>query len=215
MKTLKLAVIAIVALAFTAGAQAQDTNVVQTLSIQLFGYSQGGVSKFQSTVTTNINVVRVDTRQIIQALATATLNSFSSTSKLVVVTPLGGGDPSVQVRDGDNTPVDVSDLVTVQSLSDSVEGSVVNTKTGRGSALSYQIVRVALQDNVGATLNLHFDVNGIATSASSIAPSSLQIPTIDANVSGSGDRNGNVLILQGSIEIFGRTLEVDSFTGST
>ncbi|HEX4264771.1 MAG TPA: hypothetical protein VH597_10570 [Verrucomicrobiae bacterium] len=213
MKTFKLAVMAAMAFGCIAQVNAQTTNLVQNLSIQLYGYAQGGTSKFQGTVETNINFVRVDTRQIIQALATATLNSFSSTSKLVVVTPLGGGSSSVQVRDGNRQPVDVTELFVLETSSGSVDGSIVNTRTGRGSSLSYEIARFALQDAVGASLNLHFDVSGIATTSSNIAPSTPQIPTIDANVSGSGDRNGNLLILQGSVEIFGRTLEVDSFTG--
>lgn len=215
MKALKLAVVAAMALGCAAQVHAQTTNLVQNLSIQLYGYSQGGTSKFQNTVVTNVNVVRVDTRQIIQALATATFNSFSSTSKLVVVTPLGGGFSSVQVRDGNKTPVDVSEMFVLEASSGSVEGAIVNTKTGRGSSVSYGIARFALQDAVGASLNIHFDVNGIATTSSNISPSDPQIPIIDANVSGSGDRNGNLLILQGSVEIFGRTLEVDSFTGTT
>jgi hypothetical protein len=213
MKTLKLAILGVLALAFAVQVHAQNTNLVQNISIQLYGFAQGGTSKFPGTVTTNINTVRVDTRQIIQALATATMNSFSSTSTLVVVTPLGGGAPSIQVRDGSNPPVDVSQFFDFEALSGSVNGAAVNTKTGRGSSVSYEIARFALQDAMAGTLNLHFDVNGVTTTSSNISPSSPQFPMIDANVSGSGDRNGNLLILQGSIEIFGRTLEVDSFTG--
>lgn len=212
MKTLKLALLAL-ALAWAGQVHAQNTNLVQNLSIQLFGYAQGGVSKFPGTVVTNLNAVRVDTRQVIQALATATANSFSSTSKLVVVTPLGGGAPSVQVRDGSQNPVDVSQFFVLETTSGSVNGSVVSTKSGRGTGVSYEVIHVALQDAWGTSLNLHFDVSGIATSTSNISPTDPQLPQIDANVSGAGDRNGNLLILQGSIDIFGRTLEVDSFTG--
>jgi hypothetical protein len=212
MKTLRLTLLAL-ALAWVGQVQAQDTNLVQNLSIQFYGYAQGGTSKFQSTVTTNVNFVQVNTRQVIQALATATLNSFSSTSKLVVVTPLGGGASSVQVRDGSQTPVDVSQFFVLETTSGSVNSSVVNTKTGRGTGISYEIAHFALQDAVGGSLNIHFDVSGIATTTSNISPSNPQIPQIDATVQGSGDRNGNLLILQGSIGISGRTLEVDSFTG--
>jgi hypothetical protein len=213
MKTFKLAVLGAVALAFAAQVQAQQTNLVQNLSIQLSGFSQGGAATFSHTVETNVNPVRVDTRQIIQALATATMNSFSSTSKLVVVTPLGGGNPSIQVRDGSNPPVDVSEFFDLEALSGSVNGSVQDTRSGRGSSISYEIARFALQDAVGASLSIHFDVNGVTTTSSDIPSSGVPIPMVNANVSGSGDRNGNLLILQGSIVIFGRTLEVDSFTG--
>ena len=213
MKTFKLAVLGAMALAFATQVHAQQTNLVQNLNIQLFGFSQGGTSTFPNTVVTNVNSVRVDTRQVIQALAAATANSFSSTSKLVVVTPLGGGNPSVQVRDGSNPPVDVTEFFDLEALSGSVNGSVVNTKSGHSVSVSYEIARFALQDAVGASLNLHFDVNGVTTTTSNVPPSAPQIPIVNANVSGSGDRNGNLLILQGSIEILGRTLEVDSFTG--
>lgn len=215
MKTIKLAVLAALSFVCTAQVQAQTTNLVQNLSIQLFGFSQGGVSHFGSTVTTNVNIIRVDTRQIIQVLGAATGNSFSFFSKLVTLTPINGGSPSVQVRDGSNAPVDVTDFFVLQALTDSVDGSVLNTKTHRGTSISYEVDRFALRDAHGATLSLHFDVNGVSTSNSSTPQFGPQGSTLDSNVSGSGDRNGNLLILQGSVDIFGRSLEVDDggFTG--
>jgi hypothetical protein len=214
MNTFKRAVLAVIALVCASQVHAQTTNLVQELGIQLFGFSQGGVTHFGSTVETNVNIVRVDTRQIIQALGVATLNSFSSTSKLVVVSPLDGGTPSVQVRDGNKTPVDVTDFVVLQAVTGSINNSVFNTKTGRGSIVSYEIARFALQDADGVTLNLHFDVSGIATSNSTTPMFGPQNSTVDANVSGGGDSKGNLIIFQGSVSIFGRTLEVDGgFTG--
>ena len=216
MKTLKLAVLAVVSLAVAWQVQAQQTNLVQNFSIQLFGFSQGGSNGFGNVVSTNVNFVQVNTRQVIQALAAANSDTFSSTAKLVVVTPLNGGSLRVQVRDGNNQPVDVTDFFDIEALSDSVVGSISNTKTGRGSSVTYEIGRFALQDAHGETLSLHFNVDGLVTGNSSspiFGPGGPQNPTIDANVAGSGDRNGNLLILQGSIEIFGRTLEVESGGG--
>ena len=210
MKTLKYAVLA-VAMAVVVQVQAgQQTNLVQTLSIQLFGVSQGAPFTFGGTSGTNINSVRVDTRQVIQALAVATANTFSSTSKLVVVSPVDGGPVSIQVRDGSNAPVDVTAYIGAQELSGSVDGSVTTTRSRRTSvSVSYLISRFTLQDANGQTLPLHFDVNGFTTINSSTGGfGGSQGPVTDANVSGAGDRNGNLLILQGSIEIFGRTLEV-------
>ncbi len=217
MKTLKLAILAAVAFAGALQVQAQQTNLVQNLSIQLFGFSQGGVSNFRGTVTTNVNIVQVGTRQIIQALGTSTGNTFSPFSRLVMVTPVdGSASPSVQVRDGSNTTVDVTGFFVIQSLSDSVDSGVFTTRTQRGTSVSYKITRFALQDNDGQSINLHFDVDGIATINSSTpfngAPLS---PSIDANVSGSGDRNGNLLILQGSVDIIGHTFEVQGFNTGT
>jgi len=215
MKTLKMAILAAVAFAGVLQVQAQTTNVVQTMSIQLFGFSQGGVSNFRGTVTTNVNLVQVNTRQIIQALATATMNSFSSTSKLVLLTPIdGSAAPTVQVRDGSNPPVDVTGFFIIQPLSESVDSGVFNTRTQRSTSVSYKVVRFILQDNDSQPIGLHFDVDGITTINTTTPPDgSPATPTIDANVSGSGDRNGNLLILQGSIDIFGHTLEVEEGGG--
>jgi hypothetical protein len=211
MKTLKYAVLAVVAMAAVVQVQAgQQTNLVQTLNIQLFGVSQGAPFNFGGTSGTNVNSVRVDTRQVILALGTATGNTFSFASRLVVVSPLDGSAVSIQVRDGSNSPVDVTDYFNAQEISGSVDGSVTTTRPRRTSAsVSYVIARFALQDVNGQSLPLHFDVNGFTTVNSSTggfgAP---QGPVTDANVAGSGDRNGNLLILQGSVEIFGNTLEV-------
>ena len=216
MKTLKV-VLSVLSLAWATQVHAQQTNLVQNLSVDLFGFAQGGSSSFGNTVTTNINVVHVGTREIIQALAAATANSFSSTSKLVLVTPLGGGSLAVQVRDGANTPVDVSDFFVVQVLTGSVNASVLNTKNGHGTSVSYDVEAFTLQDADGATLNVHFGLMGIATSNSSTPHFGPQSPGTSANVSGGGDRNGKLLILQGSINTFGNTLEVTDgvFTGSS
>jgi hypothetical protein len=213
MKAIKLAVLAALALAFAGTVQAQQTNVVQNLNIQLFGFSQGGTSSFGSTVTTNANLAQVGNRQIIQALGTATGNTFSPASRLVVVTPLGGGNTTVQVRDGSNSPVDVTQFFILEPLSGSINTGIANTRTGRSTGVSYEVLHVALQDSGDTTLNLHFDVDGIATVNSTSTPNTVPSSTVDANVSGSGDRNGGLLILQGSVDIFGRTLEVGFNTG--
>jgi len=211
MKTLKLAVLAVASLIGVAQVRAQQTNVVQNLGIQLYGVSQGGSFSNGTAVGTNVNFVRIDTRQVIQALAAASFNTFSSTSRLVVVTPLGGGAPRIQVRDGSKTPFDVTDYFNFQALTDPVNGSVTSTRNGRGTSVSYEIARFALQDADGRTLSLHFDVNGFTTTdSSSVGFFGSQGPNTDANVSGAGDRNGGLLILQGSINIYGRTLEVVS-----
>lgn len=210
MKTLKMAVLAAVAMAAVIQVRADlVTNVVQTMNVQLTGVSQGSAFQFGGTSGTNVNNVFINTRQVIQALGNATMNSFSSTSRLVVVTPINGGGSSIQVRDGSNPPVDVTGFFTTQELTGSVDGSVTTTRPARTTSVSFLISRVALQDNGGQTLSLHFDVSGFTTINSSTGGfGGAQGPITNANVAGSGDRNGNFLILQGSITIFGRTLEV-------
>ena len=210
MKTLKYAVLAVLAMAVAVQVQAgQQTNLVQTLSIQLFGVSQGGPFSFGGTSGTNVNGVRVDSRQVIQVLGAATGNTFSFASRLVIVTPVDGGNSKIQVRDGSNAPVDVTEYFNAQEISGSVDGSITTTRTRTSTtSVSYVIARFALID-ASQTLPLHFDVNGFTTINSSTGGfGGPQGPVTDANVSGAGDRNGNLLILQGSIEIFGRTLEV-------
>ena len=205
---LKLAAIATLMAAGAAQTRADQSNLVQHISIQLFGVKQGGTSTNGNLVTTSADGARVDTKQVIQALAAATANTFSSTGKLVLVVPLGGGDPSIQVRDGSNT-VDVTGFFSHQQLSDSVTSTFLNTKTGKTFETDYSIQRFVLQDRDGyPTLSLHFDVNGFAAQSSGSNAAGGQGTGLDANVAGTGDRNGKLLILQGSISIFGHTLEV-------
>src|SRR2546428_281120 len=67
------------------------------------------------------------------------------------------------------------------------------------------IQHFALQDGDGAALTLHFSVSGFATERSTDGG---QSSSLSINASGSGDRNGNLLVLQGSINVRGGTLEV-------
>src|SRR5581483_3063090 len=196
-----------------AQSRADHTNVVQTLNIQLFAVTQGSTTTFGNIVTKNVNTVSISTRRVIDALAAATANTFSSTSKLVVVTPLDGEATMVQVRDGTNAPVDVTGFFSIQQLSGSVDNSVSNTRSGRSSDVGYSIQRFVLQDANGDSLSLHFDVNGFTVDSSN---SSQPGTEFDAGVSGAGDRNGNLIILQGVISLHGHATEVvqDVFTTS-
>jgi hypothetical protein len=213
MKIFKLAIAAALAFAGAGQLRAQQTNQVQNLNIQLFGFSQGGSNQFGTMIETNATFVRVGNQQVIQALGAATSNSFSIASKLVVVSPLDGGNLSVQVRDGSNAPVDVSGFFSFQAVSDSVNGSVFNTKTGHGASVGYEIARFALGDDGDVPLNLHLDVRGFTTASSTWPPSNTRNFGVSANVSGVGEFNGQLEILQGSIAIFGRTVEVTSAGG--
>jgi len=157
------------------------------------------------TVTTGLAPVYIDTRQVIQAIGTATANTFSGRAKLVLVTPLGGGYSSIQIRDGNNS-VDVTSLFAHDQLSDFVSGSVSNAFSRNTVNLDYSIQRFALANRGSAMLSLHFDVNGFATETSSGGLPGVSNLAID--VSGSGDLNGNLVILRGAIEVLGGKLEV-------
>jgi hypothetical protein len=208
MKSITLAIVALAIGLGAARTNADQTNLVQNVRVQLYGISQGGTSTNGSIITTAANFTPVDTRRVIAALGTATGNTFSFASRLVLVTPLGGGAPSVQVRDGSNT-VDVTGFVVYQSLSGTVEESFENTRTGRAFSTDYSVQQIALQDNGGyPSLTLHFNVTGLAVLSSASRGGNLNI-----NAVGTGDSSGNSLILQGTISLSGGTLEVVSGGG--
>ncbi|MBC8094620.1 MAG: hypothetical protein H7Y43_02300 [Akkermansiaceae bacterium] len=215
MKILKTAI----ALLLTAGAvqcYAQQTNLVQNLSIQLYGIKEGRTTTNFNYATTGVEIVRVDTRQVIQALASALALPVSSAGRLVLITPLSGGDVSVQIRDGENTPIDVSSFFELQPLSGSVQSLQRNLRTGRGIQTDYYIQRVALKDTGDYSLSLHFDVSGVSVGSSTPGAPNRPGANISADVSGAGDRNGNLLILQGSVGVHGHTTEVvDGGLGQT
>jgi len=185
--------------------RADHTNLVQELNIQLFGLTQGGSTSNGNVAITSVNMATVGTREVINALGAATGNTFSRAARLVVITPMAGGPSSFAVRDG-STSVDVSTFFTYQQQSDVLTSSVANLKTGRSSSSLYSLQRLALTDSY-VSLNLHFDVSGIATSTTTSASPNVRNET-EIDGSGAGDRNGNLLLLQGSIHIRGNTLEV-------
>jgi len=205
MKMVNLAAMAALISLGVFEARADQTNVVQNIGIQLRGVQPGGPVTTRFSVTTGVAPARIDTRQVIQTIGAATANTFSGGAKLVLVTPLGGGYSSIQVRDGDNS-VDVTSLFAHDQLSDFVSGSVSNVFTRRAYNVDYSLQRFALANSGSALLSLHFDVNGFATETSSGGLPG--VSNLEIEVSGSGDLNGNLVILQGSIEVQGGKLEV-------
>jgi hypothetical protein len=205
MKAAKLAILTAIMTLAVARSYADQTNLVQNLSIQLLGVAQGRSVTNGSYVMSTANWVSVDTRRVIAALGAATLNTFSPTSRLAVITPLEGGFSSIQVRDG-NLQVDVTGFFAQEQLSDTIRSAYFNRRPPRAVTVDYSIQRLTLQDSEGsAPLTLHFDVRGFAVETSSNrGPGS----ELNVNASGAGDRNGNLLILQGSITVRGGTLEV-------
>jgi hypothetical protein len=205
MNIVKLAAMAALVSLGVSQARSDQTNVVQNIGIQLLGVQKGGPVTGRFQVATGFAPANIDTRQVVQALGAGTANTFSGRAKLVLVTPLGGGFSSIQVRDGTNT-VDVSSFFAHDQLSDFVSGSVSNTFTRKIVDLDYSIQRFALANSGSASLGLHFDVNGFALETMSNEFSGAS--HLEIRVSGSGDLNGNLVILQGSIEVEGGKLEV-------
>jgi hypothetical protein len=185
---------------------ADQTNLVQNISIQLNGIKQGRSVTNGDVVSKSVDFVRVGTRQVIQALATATGNTFSTRANLVLVTPQDGGASSVEVRDGD-TKVDVTSFLILQPLSDSLQSIRSNWRIRGAVESDYNIEQVALVDGY-APVGLHFNVNGIGTQTSTTGIGNRQINNLTIQASGSGDLGGDLLILQGTVVIFGQTTEV-------
>jgi hypothetical protein len=190
-------------------AKADHTNLVRTLHIQLQGLKQGAtITSSTGNSTTTADTVSVGNRQVIKALGDATGNTFSSTSKVVVVTPLHyPGGTKVQVRDGTSV-VDVTGFFSRYPLSDSVFSSQSSSRTGRSNSNEYNIQEFDLVDNSDyAPLALHYYVSGIAVISTSSSPSNGTTTELNASVSGTGDLNGDLLILQGTISLKGQTYE--------
>gem|GEM_PF-7089180 len=186
-----------------ASVRADQTNLVQNVGLQLYGIQQGTNTTRNNTVMNNVVIVPLETRRVIQALAVASGNTFSSTSKLVMVTALGNGAQSFQVRDGATT-VDVSSYLSLQQTSGSVQASFTK-RNGGTLQTTYSINRLVLRDGGGlVALPFHFDVSGFASETSQNGMPGDEFVGAD----GVGDAGGNLMILQGSIRLFGHTLEV-------
>jgi len=208
MKSIKVAALAALIGLGVSQARADQTNLVQNLDVALVGVQSGGTVTNHNSVITGFTQVSLGTRDVINALGASTGNPFTKHAHLVSVTPLGGeGFSFIQVRDGGLT-VDVTSFFVHQQLTGSVSGTVSSTARPRSVSLNYSIQQLALQDASGyAGLTLHFNVSGFATeSLSSNSPS--QATELDIDASGSGDINGNLVILQGSINLSGGTIEV-------
>jgi hypothetical protein len=210
MKQLKLTTLTMMVGLAVLQSYADTTNVVQNLSIRLFGVTQGGSFSNSSVAVTRADFVLVDTKRVIGVLGAATGNSFSPASTLVVVTPLGGGSSSIQVRDGANA-VDVTSFFAHQVLSGTVESSLTSLRFHRSLTTDYSIQQFALQDGNGSALTLHFNVSGFTTESS---PNGGQSSSLVISAAGSGDQNGKLMILEGSVSVRGGTLEVVSGGGS-
>ena len=200
------AIAALMSLAATQ-AWADQTNLVRNLEVKLVGIEQGGSATVKNVTTTTVNRVKVENDDIIRALGTATGNTFSSQARLVALSPLPGGLTTIAVRDGANS-VDVTAFFVQTYLSDLVGKSTVNSKTGKANGTNYSLQQFALQDAGDAQLALHFAVSGVGIENFSIPAIPGPRSELNADVSGTGDTGGNLLIIQGTIRIFGQSIEV-------
>jgi hypothetical protein len=209
MNRLKLTAIAALFAVAALRTNADTTNLVQDVSVQLTGYRQGAPRTNSTSIIVGVDTTSVGNAGVIAALGAATGNSFSTGARLVSVTPVAGGASSVQVRDGGNT-VDVTMFFGHQQFGDTLVTSTTTRKTGRTLESDFSVQRFTLHDAGGfPALTLHFDVQGITENDdTAVAGASSPGSEITGNVVGTGDRNGRFMILQGFIGLRGHTLEV-------
>jgi hypothetical protein len=209
MNQIKLTAIAALFAVAAFRTNADTTNLVQDVGIQLTGFRQGGPRTNSTSIIVGVDTTSVGTAGVISALGAATGNSFSTGARLVSVTPVAGGDSSVQVRDGGNT-VDVTMFFSHQQFGNTINTSITSRSTGRTSESDFSVQRFALHDAGGfPALSLNFDVQGITENDdTSVGGVSSPGSNVTANVVGTGDRDGRFMIMQGFITLRGHTLEV-------
>ena len=185
-----------------------QTNLVRNLGINLVCIAQGGSTTAGNVTTTSVDKVKVGTDDIIAAIGMATGVNFSSNADLVVIMPLSLGNTTVAIRDGGNS-VDVTPFFAHSHLSEAVQKSTANHKNGKANGSNYSLEQFILQDSDAyQPLGLHYTLSGVAVENFTIPAIPGPRSELSAEVSGTGDSGGNLLIIQGTISITGQTVEV-------
>lgn len=212
MKVFKIAAAGVILL-HALPSLALQTNLVQNISILLKTVSQGGSTTNGTLVTTVVNRGLLTTANVIQTLGASTGDSFSSTARLLMVSPLPGGPASIIVHDGTND-VDVTGFFANDIRSDTMVASILNTATGKVTGTSYDIERFQLSDQGGfPNLDTHFNLRGGTVTRTTTLVNGAgavigQAHQVMATLAGDGDRNGTNLVIQGSIRILGSVIQV-------
>jgi hypothetical protein len=205
----KLTAIAALFAVATLRSNADTTNLVQDITIQLSGFRQGATQTNGNNVSVGVDSTHIGTDGVIAALGASTGNSFSKSARLVSATSLSDGSSSVQIRDGGNS-VDVTGFFAHEQFGDTLQTGSANLRNGRSSESDFSVQRFALHDVGGyPPLTLHFDVQGI-TEVDDSANGGVSSPgsNLSSNVVGTGDRSGRFMILEGSVNVHGHSTEV-------
>jgi hypothetical protein len=188
---------------------AQTVDEVLALNIQLYTVSQGNMTTNRDRISSNVQVDKLTSRDVIQALGASTGYGFSAQARLVLLTPTNNLDNwTVQVRDG-NRKIDVTGFFSHIAGSPSVGSAWVSTRTGAAGGTDYSVDSFALQDRPGyPPLSVHFQVSGFTvTRSDGVVNRRGQITgqedRIVATVSGLGDENGAVNVIEGTISAEG------------
>ena len=192
-------------------APAQTTNIDEALvlNFNLNVVSQGPTTTTSAGVVSDVQVSRITSRDIIVVLGAATGNNFSTRARLVVLTPTNDLEEwTVQIQDGAND-VDVTGFIVHNPGASSVGSAWVTRRTGAAGGTEYSIDGFGLQDQAGfPALTKHFNVSGFtATTSRGVVNRRGQITgvidSIDADVSGTGDSGGQLLIIEGTVDADG------------
>jgi hypothetical protein len=184
-KTAQIAVIGALLAVGIAQSYAQTPVVVSTLNVALSGFSGD---------SSTARPVRITNKDIINALnASSSAFGFSKSAKLLIVVPAGGGSPSFMVRDG-GTDTDVSDFFGTGS-----SDVVSNGKQ------QYEIFQLSFDNGAGTD----FNVSGFATdhigkvNGKDTGVLEDQVTGFNSSVSGTGEVDGSLAILKGTVNAGG------------
>jgi hypothetical protein len=176
--TVKLAVIGTL-LALGCGTLKAQSNVVQTLTVNLTGVQQTGDGTTSPAKITN--------KEIITALSggSGTNGTFSSRARLMTVTPIEGGTTSVIVRDivgHGNVDTDVSGNFSMNTAATVTKALVAGTGT------DYSIQTFSFSSG-----SVAFNVQGYSTASEKTG-------TLTSSVNGSGTTAlGNSAVFRGTV----------------
>jgi len=203
--------------------EAAESNLVQDLNFRFTAWYQGPTVTNGHTVIYNANSRSIVTKDVIGWLGTATGNNFSN-GVLLVVTRLGVTNPEtrviVHVKTATSTnDVDVSGFFRRIGDEVTVDNVRCNTINGAVNGTFYGYWGFALHDSTNSEyspLPAHFRAGGFGVdSVFSIVNTNKQVIGVAdlgtvANAAGTGDRNGIPFIVEGSIGIIGKVVEVVS-----
>jgi hypothetical protein len=184
-----------------------QTNVTLDLDFYLSTVAQGTVTTNDGAIVNGVVFGNITEWSIISELGASTSNNFSRHAELLLVIPNSApGDWSVEVRDGTNSPVDVTGFFTYVPGTNSVGKTVVSTTNGVVCDTQYSIDRFGLHDQAGLpALSTHFDVSGFTiTTTRGVLPApgsdlTGEIESINASVDGTGEHDGNLIVIEGIV----------------
>lgn len=207
-KIISVATLIVAGAAQTGFAQTQ-TDEILVLNIDLTAVSQGPASTSDG-ILSDVQVTRITSRSVIQAIGASLEQTFSPRALLEVIAPTNVLDDwAVQVQDGTNAAVNVSGFFVHVPGFPSVGGAWLNNRTHESGTVDYSNDTFMLQDQGGLpTLTQHFNVSGFTVLNSTAVLNRKgvvvgQNDTISAQVSGTGDNQGNQTVITGSITAVG------------